>query len=197
MKSRLIRNHGEGVVEDNWSDEELVNVIGMNYRLTEFQGAVAIPQLNSLDERNEIRRDLTRYLLVRLKKYNSVLIPPAIQCGVDYCCYMLKWKWQPKKGMISRDELVKRLQNEGIPVGKGYGRMMHENLIFTRKTAYTKSFPFLLEGKPLTKAKYGTGTLPISESINNQFVWFKYINPPNTRADMDDVIKAFNKILDD
>ena len=56
MKSRLIRNHGEGIVEDDWTDEELVNIVGMNYRMTEFQAAVAIPQLNDLHNRNEKRK---------------------------------------------------------------------------------------------------------------------------------------------
>ena len=58
MKSRLIRNHGEGIVEDDWTDEELVNIVGMNYRMTEFQAAVAIPQLkNDLHNRNEKGKD--------------------------------------------------------------------------------------------------------------------------------------------
>ena len=135
MKARLIRNHGEGVVKENWQDEEIVNVIGMNYRMTEFQAAVAIPQLHSLESRNNKRRELTKYLLNGLSKYNSFLIPPVIEEGVDYCCFMLKWKWQPKEGMPNRDKLVNDLQNEGIPVTRGYGRMMHENPIFTRKTS--------------------------------------------------------------
>lgn len=195
MKTRLIRNHGEGVVKDDWHDEDLVNIIGMNFRMTEFQAAVAIPQFKSLNLRNNQRRELTNYLLKGLVKYNSVLIPPSVEEGVDYCCFMLKWKWKPKEGMPNRNQLVDALQKEGIPVGKGYGRMMHENPIFTKKLAYTKGWPFSWNGEKLTDAKFGTGTLPISEAINQQFIWFKYINPPNTKKDMDDVIRAFEKIL--
>jgi perosamine synthetase len=196
IKSRLIRNHGEGVVEEDWSDDELVNVIGMNYRLTEFQAAVAIPQVKSLKERNQKRRELTNYLLEGLAEFNSILIPPVVEDGVEYCCFMLKWKWQPQTGMPSRDELVLALQEQGIPVGKGYGRMMHENPIFTRKLAYTKGCPFDCHHAESSKAKYGMGTLPSSEAVNRQFLWFKFINPPNTKADMDDVIHAFKKVLD-
>ena len=47
MKSRLIRNHGENIVDLKWK-KDLINIVGMNYRLTEFQAAVAIPQLESL-----------------------------------------------------------------------------------------------------------------------------------------------------
>jgi len=195
MKARLIRNHGEGIVEDDWSDDELVNIVGMNYRLTEFQAAVAIPQLNDLYKRNEKRKELTKYLLKGLEDFNEVLIPPKVENGVDYCCYMLKWKWKPKKGMISRDQLVSAMKREGIPLSAGYGRMMHENPIFTRSLAYTKGCPFSCQHGQGTLAKYGKGTLPVSENVNQQFIWFKFINPPNTKDDMDDVISAFKKVL--
>ena len=108
---------------------------------------------------------------------------------------MLKWKWQPRNGMISRDELVSALKKEGIPVSAGYGRMMHENPIFTRSLAYLKGWPFYSNRGKVTNAQYGKGTLPVSEGINTQFIWFKFINPPNTKSDMDDVISAFKKVL--
>ena len=41
--------------------KDLINIVGMNYRLTEFQAAVAIPQLESLRKRNMIRKN---YLIV-------------------------------------------------------------------------------------------------------------------------------------
>ena len=43
MKCRLIRNHGEGVAEKTWNQKFLTNLVGLNYRMTEFQAAVAIP----------------------------------------------------------------------------------------------------------------------------------------------------------
>ena len=194
-KSRLIRNHGEGVVDDDWSNDELVNVIGMNYRLTELQAAVAIPQVESLIKRNNQRKKLTKYLLDGLSVFRSNLIPPVIEKGIDYCCYMLKLKWIPYDGLPTRDELVSALLDEGIPVGKGYGRMMHENPIFTRKLAYTNNCPFDCLHTDSSRLNYGSGTLPISEEINKQFIWFKYINPPNTENDMDDVISHSKKFL--
>ena len=194
FKSRLIRNHGEGVTEESWTDEELTNVIGMNFRLTELQAAVAIPQFESLEERNRIRKENSAYLIEALKKYPQ-LIPPKIEDGADYVCFMLKWKYIPESGMPDKETLIKALQAEGIPVTGGYGRLMHENPIFARKIAYGRNgCPF----KPPyynSSLQYGTGTLSRSEGIKKEFIWFKYVNPPNNEDDMEDVVKAFEKLF--
>lgn len=194
FKARLIRNHGEGVTDESWEEEELVNIIGMNFRLTELQAAIAIPQFLSLQERNKIRKENTAYLINSLKKYPQ-LIPPQIEESAGYVCFILKWKYIPSPGMPDRDSLVKALIAEGIPVSRGYSRLMYENPVFSRKIAYgRKGCPYI---GPCYKgeARYGQGTCPRSEEINKQFIWFKYINPPNTIEDMDDVVAAYEKIL--
>ena len=194
-KARLIRNHGEGVTRDQWSDGQLANVIGMNFRLTELQAAVAIPQLQSLEERNEVRRRNTSYLIDRLRKH-PCLIPPETEPGGDYVCFMLKWRYVQGDLPLTRDEVVAGLQAQGIPIIKGYGRMMHENLIFTRKIAYGRQgFLFIAPWFDEKRVRYGSGTQPVSEDLNKQFIWFKYVNHPNTQDDMDDVVRAFDKVL--
>ena len=192
-KARLIRNHGEGLAKKNWSRKKLINIIGMNYRMTEFQAAVAVPQFKSLTVKNLKRKQLFNYLIKGLKKYERYLIPPKIEIKTKYYCYMLKWLWKPKKGMITRDKLVEKLNKLGVPVGKGYNPMMHELPLFSKKIAFKNGYPWKASSK--IKIRYGTGTLPISEKINQSFIWFKYINPPNTKKHMDFVIKSFEKIL--
>ena len=76
-KARLIRNHGEGVAEASWPDDELVNVIGMNFRLTDLQAAVAIAQLDDLDGRNAARRENQEYLLGRTARFPQLVPPEA------------------------------------------------------------------------------------------------------------------------
>ena len=57
-KCRLIRNHGEAVVNDEDSDEYLVNIIGYNFRISELHAAIAYIQTLKHDEINSIRRDI-------------------------------------------------------------------------------------------------------------------------------------------
>jgi perosamine synthetase len=166
----------------------------MNFRLTELQAAVALAQLETLDERNRRRRENALYLIERLRGHRE-LIPPRIDEGTEYACYAVKWRYLPGPGMPDRDALAQALGQEGIPVVPGYRRLMHQNPLFSRRIAYGR------DGCPYTPPyhpgglRYGTGACPRSEEINGQLLWFLHVNPPNTREDMDDVVRAFDKVL--
>jgi dTDP-4-amino-4,6-dideoxygalactose transaminase len=193
-KARLIRNHGEGVAEASWTDDELVNVVGMNFRLTELQAAVAVGQLRSLDERNALRRDNCSYLLEQTKRFPQ-LVPPQAEPGGDVVFYVLKWRYRPRASDPDRATLVRAMRAEGIPLVEGYARLLHELPLFTRRIAFgAHGIPFVppYHHRPL---RYGPGACPRSEEINGQFLWFAPVHPPNTRNDMDDVVKAFGKVL--
>jgi dTDP-4-amino-4,6-dideoxygalactose transaminase len=176
-KARLIRNHGEGVAQESWSDDELLNVVGMNYRLTELQAAIAVAQYEQLDRRNRTREENVAHLAARLARW-PCFVPQAVEPHATPAWYMFKMRYQPASGMPSRDELVAMLGAEGIPAVAGYPRLLHEIPIFARRGP-----------------RYGTGACPRSEAINREFVWFPFINPPNGVDDMDDAADAIEKIF--
>ncbi len=196
MKCRLIRNHGEGVAEKTWNQKFLTNLVGLNYRMTEFQAAVAIPQLNSLKKRNKERIKLFNYLRNGLKKFKDNLIFPKIEKHTYYVPYMLKWKWEKGRTKISRDNLVKKLSKYGVPTIQGYQPLMHQIPMFSKKIAYKNGLPWSASQNRKIKTNYGTGKLPISENINKKFIWFYYIFYPNNKKHMDYVINVFSKILE-
>ncbi len=59
----LIRNHGEAVV-GSAGYENITNIAGFNYRMTELQASVARVQLKKLDSLNRERVELVEYLIV-------------------------------------------------------------------------------------------------------------------------------------
>lgn len=176
-KARLIRNHGEGVAQESWSDAELKNVVGMNFRLTDLQAALAVAQYEQLDERNRARQENVERLAARLAGWPSFL-PQAVEPHATPAWYMFKTRYVPRRGMPSRDELAAMLTAEGIPVVPGYARLLHENPIFAR-----------------SEGPYGSGACPRSEALNREFLWFPFIHPPNGAADMDDAADAVKKIF--
>jgi perosamine synthetase len=170
LKVRLIRNHGEAAAGHDWSDDELLNVVGLNFRLTEIQAAVALAQLEALDERNERRHANATFLLDRIRLGH--LIPPHPEEGSDPIWYIVKWIW---KGEMPRDVLAARLAAEGIPVTPGYPRLLHRHPLFVRR--------------------FGLASCPVAEAINDQMLWFGAVNAPNTIRDMEDVVRAFERVI--
>src|SRR5439155_12086101 len=104
MKLRLIRNHGEGVAGADWSDADLMNVIGQNLRLTEFQAAVAIAQLERLDARNAARRANARHLREGLRAFGS-LLPTLLAAGAEEAPNDAAFRYVRGVGMRSRHEV--------------------------------------------------------------------------------------------
>ncbi|MBV9496286.1 MAG: DegT/DnrJ/EryC1/StrS family aminotransferase [Acidobacteria bacterium] len=167
LRARLIRNHGEGVVDD----ASLAHIVGMNFRLTDLQAALAIAQFELLDERNAARAANVEHLRNGLPR---AFLPQRIEADATPAWFMLMTRYLPSPSMPSRDELVPLLHAEGIPVVGGYSRLLHQHPLFTRERPQS---------------------CPRSEQLNRELVWFPFINAPNDRADMDDVLAAVEKVL--
>lgn len=165
-RARLIRNHGEGV-----SDE---GIVGMNFRLTDLQAALAVAQLEQLDERNRLRAENVRRLRDGLSRW-PCFTPQALEPDATPAWFVFKMRYAPEPGMPSRDELVEMLAAEGIPAVAGYAR--------------------LLDAVPLFARMRAPGTCPRSEEINRELMWFSFINSPNDTGDMDDAVRAIEKVL--
>ena len=193
-RSRLVRNHGEGIILDNLIKKDYENIIGMNYRLTEIQAVIAIEQFSSLKKVNNLRKKNSDYLIRGLKNFNKILKPQKIEKNTEYYPYILKFLWKGDH-IIKKKKLLKELNLIGIPFTGGYGRMMHENPIFSKLIAYKNGCPYFCSKNKKIQKKYGTNTLPISERLNKDFLWFKFIHPPNKKKQMDFIISSFNKIL--
>jgi dTDP-4-amino-4,6-dideoxygalactose transaminase len=163
-RARLIRNHGE------WLTDE--GIVGMNFRLTDLQAALAIAQFEQLDERNGLRAANVRRLSEGLPR---CITTQAVERDAVPAWYNCMVRYAPERGMPSRDELVEMLAAEGIPSIAGY--------------------PRLLDAIPLFAKKRAPGTCPRSEALNRELVWFPFINPPNGVEDMDDAVRAVEKVM--
>ena len=119
-----------------------------------------------------------------------------IENNTEYYPYILKFLWRGNH-ILDKKTLIKKLNMAGIPFTGGYERMMHENPIFSKMIAYKNGCPYFCSKNKKISKKYGKGTLPISERINKDFIWFKFIHPPNKKIQMDYIISNFKKILGD
>lgn len=194
-RARLIANHGETVMDDSHSIDDLANVVGCNFRMTELTAALGRAQLAKLDRVNEWRNTNYRILAERLGRLPG-FTPPHVPQDVDYVCHVAAFLYDGEKAGLPRDLLVAALRAEGVPVGTGYVRLMYENPTFLKRIAFGRNgCPWTCHGEP-SQVVYRRGQCPTAESlIHEKFLWFYHIAHPSTADDMDDVVRAVEKVL--
>ena len=193
-RARMIRNHGESVPDSSWDTVDLVNLVGMNFRMTELTAALGVAQLAKLDENNRIRTENSYFLSENLRDIPGVSVP---KYGPGVVPHVFPLLYDKKATGIERFKILAALRAEGIPVGSGYLKLMYENPIFLKKIAYGKGHcPWSCNQYGL-KREYKPGDCPTAgDLLKEKFIWFYHINRPNTINDMKDVVKAFKKVFD-
>lgn len=165
---------------------------GSNARITEFQAAVLLAQLERLDEQIKKREGNAKYLSAELGKILG-LEPLADNSKVtrqSYYVYVFKYKKEEFDGK-SLKNFIKALRAEGIP-----GDHLYEPVY------KSPMFGYDLKGCPLTCKFYGGEpvdyrklNLPVAEKAS----YVEGVGLPQSvllggRKDMDDIVEAVEKI---
>ena len=199
---KLIRNHGEAVVGDKGT-ENIVNIIGFNYRMTEIEAAIAVEQLKKLDHYVDQRRNICETIIQSFSNVDGI-VPPLdspIQFPDQYkdCCrpvstvtkhvyYYLCFTVDREKLGMSRKAFVRAMIEEGVPLGEGGYIPIYLQPMYQNKIAFgSKGYPFTADyyGKEIS---YPRGLCPIAEKM-----WFEdlfYVQVQNY-VPTDEQIKRF------
>ncbi len=195
FRLQLIRNHGEIVIQ-NLKMENIVNLLGWNYRMTEIQAAIASEQLKKLDALTEPRIELANHLTEGISGIDGI-IPPVVlkDCKHVYYRYALRY-FEDKIG-IPRDIFCKALTAEGFEHISGYGYPLYLLPIFQRKIAYGDGgCPFNCKFYN-AEVSYKKAICPNVEKMYEKEIFINdFCRPPLKIRDMDDIINAFHKILE-
>jgi len=192
QRAQLIRNHGEAVVED-FDLPDIANTFGSNYRMTEIEAAIARCQLGRLQELFEHRERLATYLSKHLRALSSITVP-HIESSVTSAYYMYAVKLHPDLG-VSRRTFVRALNAEGIPFGEGFVQPIYLQPMYQKRSAYNRGCPWTC-GHYQGSVTYAPGTCPVAERVHDrELIVAMVCNHPQTESDMDDIVRAFDKVL--
>ena len=109
-KMKTLRDHGMNPDKRYWHD-----IIGFNYRMTNMQAAIGVAQLERIDEFVEKKRELAGWYSEGLKDLaENKLVTLHPEMPWAKCVYWMYCILLEDKSSVSRDELMKRLKNEGI-----------------------------------------------------------------------------------
>lgn len=185
----MIRNHAENVVDDLEADD-LTNLIGFNYRMTEMSAAVGIEQLKKVEAQVERRERIAGALTAALEGLNGV-VAPTVRAGCRHVSYVYAMKYDPEVVGVSRELFSQALTAEGFPNFVGYVEPLYLLPIFQRRIAMgSAGFPFTL-----TERRYERGLCPVAESLHGaQFLCFQTCFYEIGDVELEQLCRAMRKV---
>jgi perosamine synthetase len=186
---QLIRNHGENVID--WLGvEDLTNIVGFNFRMSEFSAVMGLAQLERIDELVERAESIAK----RLTEGTSNLagfVAPAVRAGCRHNYFM--WSAKIDSGAIgaSRGAFSKALTAEGFPNAEGYVEPIYRIPMFQKRIAIGRGgFPF-----NLTDRVYPNGLCPIAEAMRETHVLqFQPVSWDADGGQVEMMIEAIHKV---
>lgn len=194
FKAACMRNHGELVVASNGL-EDISNTIGVNYRMTEMEAAVARVQFAKMKELNAPRIQMANRITERLKNVPGIT-PPHIPEGQSHVYYFYAMKYDENVVGIPRNIFAKAVQAEGFTMRPGYVKIIYQEPLFQKKICFGKNgFPFTANSRN-EEIVYNQGLCPVAEKLQaSTMLLTNIIYPPLTLADMDAFVDAIEKVI--
>ncbi|MEW5744461.1 MAG: DegT/DnrJ/EryC1/StrS family aminotransferase [Nitrospirota bacterium] len=162
LKLQMIRNHAENIVE-HVPVENISNLIGFNYRMTELSAAVGIAQLKNMDLHVERRKIIAQRLTEGIEGMTG-LTPPKVRMGCHHVYYLWALRVDEDVLGISRRMFSRALAAEGFPHFTGYVRPLYMLPLFQQRIAFgSQGYPF-----SLSNVHYRKGLCPVTELMHEK-----------------------------
>jgi dTDP-4-amino-4,6-dideoxygalactose transaminase len=169
-------------------------IIGTNRRMTEYQAAILLNQMQRLEKDTEQRWENGQYLTTKLKDIPGI-VPHRLYDGVTRAVYHL-YPFRYLKEHFNnapRDKFLRALSAEGVPCSGGYGPQYRDGLIEDALNSknFTRSFPKKRLDQYRKELHY-----PGNDRLCQEAVWLSQSMLLTKKRDMDDIANAIQKIYD-
>jgi dTDP-4-amino-4,6-dideoxygalactose transaminase len=186
---RSIHNCGR-VPDGIWYEH---HVVAGNYRLGEFQGAVLNAQLDRLDAQTATRDANGRYLASRLAALPGIHPQARPDSCTRHSYHLFMMRLDAAAFGAPRAAVLDALRAEGIPCSAGYGWTLPRQPVF-RDKAFG---PYLAAAAPRLDYTAQADRCPNADLLcREQAVWLEQSLMLGTRADIDDIAAAFEKVYE-
>ncbi|OFX35941.1 MAG: glutamine--scyllo-inositol aminotransferase [Bacteroidetes bacterium GWA2_42_15] len=170
-------------------------MIGTKLRITEYQAAIGMAQLERLEEQTELRNVNGRYLNSRIQKIDGI-IPHRLYENVTKAAYHLfpfRYQKDEFEG-LSREKFLQALRAEGVPCSGGYTEL--NKMPFLKNAFNSRFFQKFYPKEQLNYERYAEeNQCPLNEKLcNEQAVWIPQNVLLGSKSDMDMVANAIQKI---
>lgn len=186
-RSLALRNCGRS------QDPNVGRMLGWNYRMTEFQAAILLAQMERLDEQTDRRQRNAEYLTAALQSIPGIRPLTSYPSTTRHAYHLYVFRYDEKVWGIPLTAFLRALAAEGIPSSTGYVPLYRDPLLVTSGVSSPAAWPQL--GNRLTET-YGSMVLPHAEQASKEAVWLSQQMLLGTESDMDDIASAVRKLWD-
>ncbi len=170
-------------------------MIGTKLRLTEYQAAIGLAQLERLEQQTEVRNENAAYLKSLITEIPGI-VPYRLYDGVTKAAFHLfpfTYHAEFFKGM-PRAKFLKALNAEGVPCSSGYTEL--NKMPFLKNAFESKYFKKFYSAAELNYERYmEENHCPMNEKLcNEQAVWFSQNLLLAPKEDMRNIATAIRKI---
>ena len=174
-----IVNCGRASVTDQFKQR----MVGSNYRITEFQAALLLGQLEMLPEFAAKRSRHAKLLSERLARIPGISPLPPQPAITGEAIYNYVFRYRDPR--VSRDLFVAALDKEGIPSDGRFYEPVYRSDLFQVKAG---DFPQL-------DHDYRDCRCPVSErAAYDESVWLPQFLLIGDESDVDDIVRAVTKV---
>lgn len=199
-RCQMIRNHGENIAGPR-EVQDLTNLIGYNYRMTEVECAIGIEQLKKLPSLLDQRLKNVAFFNKQLGQLPAFEVQPEQQDGNVHTYYAYPVKFNKEVAGIERNKFIEAVKAE-IPsavlretaplLGAGYVKPLYLQPIYQQKAAWAYHPALCTQ-----HVDYSQGLCPVTERMHfEELFTHEYMRPGMSQDDMNDVMNAFTKVLE-
>ena len=169
-------------------------MFGLNYRMTELQGAIALAQLRKVKWVVQRRREIGERITKELSDLDGLHLPKSTK-DRKHSFWLYPIRIDVKVLGVNNVEFARALNAEGIPAGAGYlGEVLYMAPYLRHKRVYGNSkCPFECPLYGRSRVEYKKGLCPNAEKTLKELVTIP-CNELFTEEDVDDIIRAVEKI---
>lgn len=168
---------------------------GTKLRLTEYQAAIGLAQIERLEEQTELRNVNARYLNSRLEEIQGIM-PARLYGNVTRAAYHLYPFLYRKEAFsgLSRNLFLQALRAEGVPCASGYTEL--NKMPYLKNAFEGRFFKKFYPPSRINYQKYQEeNSCPLNQELCTELaVWIPQNILLGTKTDMDNIAAAIAKI---
>jgi dTDP-4-amino-4,6-dideoxygalactose transaminase len=167
-------------------------ILGFNYRMTEFQAAILLAQLERLPEQTELRAARAERLSERLSTIPGISLLKKDGRLTTQAIYQFVFKYDAEAfAGASRDRFVAALEAEGIPSDGLFYEPVYRSALFN---VDPRDFP-ALRSRDAQDLPWAGTRCPVAErAAYLESVWLPHQLLLGSEADVDQIVEAVEKI---